>query len=356
MDFIDECRVYVRGGDGGGGCSSFRREKYVPRGGPDGGNGGRGGSVVFVGSRGLSTLYDVRHRKHYRAPNGQPGQGSRKDGRSGADLRLALPLGTVLRDDGSGAVLGEILAHDQEWVAAAGGRGGRGNACFATPTNQAPTHSERGSPGAEHWLRLELKLLADVGLLGFPNVGKSTLVSRVSAARPRIASYPFTTLQPHLGMVESEAVRFVIADIPGLLPGAHRGVGLGDRFLRHVERTRVLVHLLDPEPLLRGETGRSPLADYRALRVELAAYSAELAARPEHVCLAKADVVTDPAERAELASDLTREGLSVRWISAQSGEGIPELLAGLARELAASRAAEERAARREAEVSREIEP
>jgi GTPase len=343
MDFIDECRVYVRGGDGGNGCSSFRREKYVPHGGPDGGNGGRGGSVVFVGARGLSTLYDVRHRKHYRASNGQPGQGSRKDGRSGADLVLALPLGTVVRDDASGSVLGEVLEHDQTWMAAAGGRGGRGNACFASPTNQAPLYSERGSPGAEHWLRLELKLLADVGLLGFPNVGKSTLVSRVSAAKPRIASYPFTTLQPHLGMVESEAVRFVIADIPGLVPGAHQGVGLGDRFLRHVERTRLLVHLLDPEPLLRGEPGRSPLADYRALRVELSAYSAELAARPEHVCLAKADVITDPDERAALAQELAEAGLKVRWISAQSGEGIPELLGTLAQDLAAARAAEARA-------------
>jgi GTPase len=353
MDFIDECRVYVRGGDGGNGCSSFRREKYIPRGGPDGGNGGRGGSVVFVGARGLSTLYDVRHRKHYRAPNGQPGQGSRKDGRSGADLRLALPLGTVVRDDESGIVLGEILEDGQEWVAAAGGRGGRGNAVFATPTNQAPTYAQRGSPGAESWVRLELKLLADVGLLGFPNAGKSTLVSRVSAAKPRIAPYPFTTLQPHLGMVESEAVRFVIADIPGLVPGAHLGVGLGDRFLRHVERTRVLVHLLDPEPLLRGETGRSPLADYRALRLELAAYSAELAARPEYVCLAKGDVVTDPAERAALARDLEREGLAVRWISAQSGEGIPALLAALAHDLAESRAAEQRAAAADAPEVRE---
>ncbi len=349
MDFIDECRVYVRGGDGGGGCSSFRREKYIPRGGPDGGNGGRGGNVVFVGARGLSTLYDVRHRKHYRAPNGQPGQGARKDGRWGADLRLAVPLGTVVREDETGTVLAEILEDGQEWTAAAGGRGGRGNAVFATSTNQAPTYSERGSPGAESWLRLELKLLADVGLLGFPNVGKSTLVSRVSAAKPRIAPYPFTTLQPHLGMVESEAVRFVIADIPGLVPGAHRGVGLGDRFLRHVERTRILVHLLDPEPLLRGETGRSPLADYRALREELAAYSSELAARPEHVCLTKGDVVTDPAERAEIARELEREGLAVRWISAQSGEGVPELLARLAHDLEEARAAEQRAAESAAE-------
>ena len=340
-DFLDECRVSVRAGDGGNGASSFRREKYVPRGGPDGGNGGRGGDVVFVGDRGLSTLYDARHRKHYRAERGADGQGSRKDGRSGADLHLALPLGTVIRDDTTGEVLGEILEHAQRWIAAEGGRGGRGNACFATSTNQAPTYAQPGETREERWLRLELKLLADVGLIGFPNAGKSTLVSRVSAARPRIAPYPFTTLVPHLGMVESEAVRFVIADIPGLVPGAHRGVGLGDRFLRHVERTRLLVHLLDPEPLLRGETGRSPLGDYRALRAELAAYSPELAARPEHVCLTKADVMSDPAERAALVKDLEDAGIRARWLSAQSGEGIPALLAVLARELAETRASGE---------------
>jgi GTPase len=339
-DFIDECRISVRAGDGGNGCSSFRREKYIPRGGPDGGNGGRGGNVVFVGDRGLSTLYDARHRKHYRAQRGAHGQGSRKDGRSGADVTLSLPLGTVIRDDATGEVLGEILEHEQRWVASTGGRGGRGNACFATSTNQAPIYSEPGEVVEERWLRLELKLLADVGLIGFPNAGKSTLVSRVSAAKPRIASYPFTTLQPHLGMVESDSGRFVIADIPGLLPGAHRGIGLGDRFLRHLERTRLLVHLLDPEPLLRGETGRSPLEDYRALRTELAAYSTELAERPEYVCLTKADVVSDPNERAALAKDLESAGLAPRWISAQSGEGIRELLAVLARDLAAARAAE----------------
>ena len=330
-DFIDECRVFVSGGDGGRGCLSFRREKFVPRGGPDGGNGGRGGSVIFRADEGLSTLLDLHHRKFYRAEAGRHGAGARKNGRSGEDLVVRLPQGTLVRDDESGELVCELLRKDQEWTAAAGGRGGRGNAVFATSTNQTPHRVEPGTPGEERWLRLELKLLADVGLLGFPNAGKSTLVSRVSAARPRVASYPFTTLQPHLGMVEVDDARFVIADIPGLVPGAHEGVGLGDRFLRHVERTRVLVHLLDPQPALAGgDPERSPAADHAKLRAELAAYASELAERPEIVCLSKADLVPDPTERKLLEEELREAGHEPRWISGATGEGVDALLRELA--------------------------
>jgi len=333
-DFIDECRIFVRSGDGGRGCCSFRREKFVPRGGPDGGNGGRGGSVTLVADRQLSTLLDTHHRKFYRAGRGAHGSGARKDGKWGDDVAIRLPLGTVVKDDDTGEVLVELIEDGQSWLAEEGGRGGRGNAMFATPTNQAPLTVEPGEPGRERWLRLELKVLADVGLIGFPNAGKSTFISRVSAARPKVASYPFTTLQPHLGMVESGGARFVVADIPGLIPGAHKGAGLGHRFLRHVERTRLLVHLLDPEPALTGaDTERSPERDYDALRAELEAYSEELAKRPEVVCIAKADLVADPARRAELARPLARRGLEPRWISAATGEGVDALLQLLAREV-----------------------
>ncbi|MEE9282082.1 MAG: GTPase ObgE [Myxococcota bacterium] len=332
-DFIDECRISVRAGNGGAGCASFRREKFVPRGGPDGGNGGRGGSVILEGSAGLSTLYDARHRKSYRAKHGGRGHGARKDGRSGSDIVVRLPLGTVVRSE-SGEVLHELLEDGERFVAARGGRRGRGNASFATSTNRAPQRSEPGEPGEERELFLELKVLADVGLLGFPNAGKSTLVSRVSAARPKVASYPFTTLQPHLGTVEAGEARFVIADIPGLIPGAHGGAGLGDRFLRHLERTRVLVHLLDPEPLLSGgEPERSPERDHGVLRGELRAYAEDLARRPEIVCLTKADLVPAPEDRKELAEPLEAAGLAPLWISSVTGEGIPELVRRLAAEV-----------------------
>jgi GTPase len=333
-DFIDECRVFVRSGDGGRGCCSFRREKFVPRGGPDGGNGGKGGSVYLVADRSLATLLDTRHRKFFRAGRGAHGSGARKDGKWGDDVEIRVPLGTVVKDDGTHAPLVELLEDGQTWLAEEGGRGGRGNAMFATSTNQAPLTVEPGEEGHERWLRLELKVLADVGLIGFPNAGKSTLISRVSAARPKVAGYPFTTLQPHLGVVESGGARFVIADIPGLIPGAHRGAGLGHRFLRHVERTRLLVHLLDPEPCLAGgDSSRSPELDYDALRAELCAYSEDLAKRTEIVCIAKADLVQDPAERALLAEPLTRRGLALRWISAATGEGVDSLVQALAREV-----------------------
>jgi GTP-binding protein len=332
-DFIDECRVMVRAGAGGRGCCSFRREKFVPRGGPDGGNGGDGGSVLFEAGPGMTTLLDSHHRKHYSAGRGAHGKGARKNGRAGEDLCVKLPLGTVVKNDTTGEVLHEILEVGDRWIAARGGRGGRGNSCFATSTNRAPQRAEAGEPGEQRWLRLELKVLADVGLLGFPNAGKSTLVSRVSAARPQIASFPFTTLQPHLGMVELGDRRFVIADIPGLIPGAHQGAGLGNRFLRHLERTRILVHLIDPEPGLRGEANRSPETDYAVLRRELAAHSRGLAERPEQVCLAKSDLVPDPADRRRIVRGLQEQGLEPRWISSATGEGIPQLLEDLAQKM-----------------------
>lgn len=339
-DFIDECRISVRGGDGGNGCRSFRREKFVPRGGPDGGNGGRGGDVVFEASAQLSTLLDTRHRKHYRAERGAHGQGARKHGRGGEDTVVRLPLGTIVRDDATGEVLCELLRDGERWVAARGGSGGRGNAVFASSTNQAPTRFETGEKCEEIWLRLELKVLADVGLLGFPNAGKSTLISRVSRARPKVASYPFTTLQPHLGMVEyGMDLRFAIADIPGLIPGAAEGAGLGHRFLRHVERTRLLVHLLDPEPGLveGGDPERSLLGDWRALRAELGAYASELAERPEIVRVTKADLVPDADERERLLTALRDAGIAdVAWISSATGEGIDALLAEIAKHLTAS--------------------
>jgi len=328
-DFIDECRVFVRGGEGGNGCRSFRRQKFVPHGGPDGGNGGDGGSVLLEADRGMTTLYDARFRKHYRAERGAHGQGALKTGRRGETLVLRVPLGTVVRDDTTGETLLELLDHGASTCIAKGGRGGRGNTCFKSSTNQAPTHAEPGEPGEELWLRLELKVLADVGLLGFPNAGKSTLISRVSAATPKVASYPFTTLRPHLGVVERGEQRFVIADIPGLIPGASGGAGLGMRFLRHVERTRVLLHLLDPEPMLAGDSERNPGGDYAALRRELALYSRDLAARPELVCVSKADIVPAP-DREALTEKLAGIGIEAHWISAATGEGIAELIAQLA--------------------------
>jgi GTP-binding protein len=332
MDFVDECRVFVHAGDGGRGCVSFRREKYVPRGGPNGGSGGRGGSVVLIGDRGKSTLLDARYRRHLLAERGAHGQGARKDGRSGSDLEIAVPLGTIVIDEQSGTRIGEVLEHGQRLVVARGGVGGRGNACFATPTRRAPIHAEPGTPGEQRWLRLELRVMADVGLLGFPNSGKSTLISAVSAAKPRVASYPFTTLAPHLGMVGHDDARFVMADLPGVIPGAHAGAGLGHRFLRHLDRTRLLVHLVDPEPLLRREPGRALLDDYRALRRELSLHAADLALRPEIVCISKADLVA-PSERPALDAPLRREVPELGWISAASGEGVRDLVARLAREL-----------------------
>jgi GTP-binding protein len=332
--FIDEARISVTGGDGGDGCTSFRREKYVPRGGPNGGDGGRGGNVILVAERGLRTLWDQRYRRVYTASRGTHGMGSGRHGRHGEDLVIRVPTGTLVYDAGLGedaAPLADLVADGDRFVAASGGRGGRGNARFATSTRQTPHFSERGHPGQIRELRLSLKLLADVGLVGFPNAGKSTLLRRISAARPRVASYPFTTLTPSLGVVERGDERFVVADIPGLIEGASGGAGLGDRFLRHVERTEVLVHLLDAGAWLFEE--RDPVRDYEAIRRELACYDAELAKRTEIVVINKVDVVDEHERLEPIEAALRKRCGGVFRISGATGEGIPELLGEVARAL-----------------------
>ncbi len=312
----------------------FRREKYVPRGGPDGGDGGRGGDVVLVADRNLATLRDHRYQRAFHAGHGAPGGGNQRTGAAGADALIRVPVGTTVFDADAGAdaaPLCDLTEPDQRFVAARGGRGGFGNMRFATATRQTPDFANPGLPGARVRLRLSLKLLADVGLVGLPNAGKSTLLARISAARPKVAPYPFTTLVPGLGVAESGERRFVVADIPGLIEGASRGAGLGDRFLRHVERTRVLVHLIDAGTALL--LGRDPLADYDTVRAELAAYGADLERRPELVALNKADLVSDRGALLALAGRLRARGCEVLLLSGATGEGVPELLASLARRL-----------------------
>src|SRR4051812_3652330 len=333
MQFINEARVHVRAGKGGNGAVAFRREKFVPKGGPSGGDGGDGASVVMVVDGGLSTLLDFRYRKEYLAPSGQPGANKDKYGRGGEDLILRVPPGTQIFDDTTGDLLADLRRHGERFVVARGGKGGRGNIHFATPTDRAPRRAEPGLAGEERDLRLELKLLADVGLLGFPNVGKSSLISRISAARPKIADYPFTTLVPNLGMVRLQGERsFVVADVPGLIEGAHRGAGLGDRFLRHLERTRVLVHLLDAT----AGNGRTPLRDYEALNRELRLYDPELAKRPQIVALNKINVPEVRQKLKTLAAPFKRRGLELLAVSAATGEGVPQLLEAAWRILAAT--------------------
>jgi GTPase len=328
--FIDQAHIRVRGGDGGKGAVAFRREKFVPKGGPSGGDGGDGGHVVLEVDEGLSTLLDYRYRHEYRAPSGQDGANKDMYGRGGEDLVLRVPPGTQVFDDQSGRLLADLQQHGQRMVAARGGRGGRGNIHFATPTDRAPRRSEPGQPGFERTLRLELKLLADVGLLGFPNVGKSSLIARISAARPKIADYPFTTLVPNLGVVRLSGERsFVVADVPGLIEGAHAGTGLGDRFLRHLERTRLLVHLIEINPA----PGRNPADDYQALRKELALYDPALAERPEIIVLSKIDLPDTRAELPALKQVFAQKNQTVLGVSAITGDGIPDLLEVIWKEL-----------------------
>lgn len=325
MKFVDIARVEVKAGDGGVGCVSFRREKFVPKGGPDGGDGGRGGSVIVRVNRHLNTLLDFQYKRRYAAPRGEHGMGSLKTGKSGRDVVLEVPVGTLLRDAATGEIVADLVAEGDEVILARGGRGGRGNAAFATSVNQAPREYELGTPGEEREVDLELKLLADVGLVGFPNAGKSTLISVISAARPKIAEYPFTTLVPNLGIVSAgESRSFVVADIPGLIEGAHEGKGLGTQFLRHVERTRVLVFLLD-------STSPRPKTDYRILLNELKQFNIDLLEKPRIVVFTKTDI-TEPARVKKLAA-MEFAGASVHAISAVTGVGVKKLVESMWRAL-----------------------
>lgn len=321
MQFIDQARISVKAGNGGDGVVRFRREKYVPAGGPAGGDGGKGGDVVFEVDSGLSTLIDFRYKRKYRAEDGEPGGSSNKHGKDGMDLVIRVPAGTLVKDAKTGDVLVDLVAPGQRAIIARGGRGGRGNTHFKSPTRQAPGFAEKGQPGEERDVVLELKLIADVGLVGYPNVGKSTFISVVSAARPKIADYPFTTLVPNLGVVSmGDGNSFVIADIPGLIEGAHAGVGLGHEFLRHVERTQVLIHMLD----ISGVEGRDPREDYQKINLELEKYSPELAKRPQIVVANKMDL-PDAQRNLEAFRERYPE-LEVLPISAATGQGIDTVL------------------------------
>ncbi len=333
MKFVDEVRIHVKAGDGGDGAVAWRREKFVPRGGPAGGDGGHGGDVVLAVDPQLGTLLDYRYLREHRARSGEHGRGSDRNGRDGSTLELRVPPGTVVKDALTGEVLADLAAPGQRLVVARGGRGGLGNMNFATSTNQAPRYAQKGTAGEERELALELKLLADVGIVGWPNAGKSTLISRISRARPRIADYPFTTLTPNLGVVSWRGEKsFVVADIPGLVEGAHAGAGLGLQFLRHVERCRVLVHLVDAAA--PGE-GRSPAADHAALNRELALYSPELGTKPQVVAVTKLDLPEARQKVAAFRRTLARRARKpeVLGISSVTGEGLDALLDAVARVL-----------------------
>jgi GTP-binding protein len=330
--FIDEAVIEVEAGRGGDGCVSFRREKHVPRGGPDGGDGGNGGSIMLVADTHLSTLLDFHYKRRYKASSGGHGSGSNRKGRNGKSITLRVPVGTLVYDADTGDLLADLSRPGAKFVAARGGKGGRGNAHFTTPTRQTPRFAEKGLPGERRTLRLELKLLADVGIVGMPNAGKSTLISRISAAKPKIADYPFTTLVPNLGVVQYQDQSFVVADIPGLIEGAHAGVGLGHQFLRHVERARLLLYLLDVSPFATAP----PLEAFETLQRELELYNPDLAQKPALVALNKIDALA-PDERA--AVDTVRRaieahGYEVFPISAYTGEGLEPLLARLAQRVA----------------------
>jgi GTPase len=336
--FVDEVDILVSAGSGGNGCLSFRREKYVPRGGPDGGDGGAGGSVYITAVPTKNTLIDFRYHPEFKARRGAHGQGSNRTGHSAADLEIHVPIGTlVFHKDGEPQLLAD-LAHDgQRVLVAKGGRGGRGNAQFVSSTNRAPRRTEPGEAGEVRSLHLELKLLADVGLVGFPNAGKSTLISRISAARPKIANYPFTTLSPNLGVVAlSDHRSFVVADVPGLIKGAHEGHGLGHQFLRHVERTKVLVHLVD----VSSASGREPVDDFETIREELRLHDPALAAKPHIVAANKIDALDDPSRLEALLCHVRGLGLTAYSISGVTGEGLNDLLEAMWREIASARAAE----------------
>ncbi len=333
---IDHAKVYVQGGGGGNGCVSFRREKFVPKGGPDGGDGGDGGSVIFLADPGLSTLVDFKYRQHLRAQRGGHGEGAKRTGRSGADLVVPVPAGTIVRDAATGNLIADLAAAGQRAVIAKGGRGGRGNARFATPTRRTPRRADPGTPGEDLRVELELRLLADVGLVGLPNAGKSTLLRRVSSARPKIGDYPFTTTEPVLGAVDLPDGRgFVMADLPGLIEGAHHGAGLGHAFLRHIARTRVIVHVID----LAGPD--DPVRQFTTVRRELELYDPQLLTRPVLIALNKIDLPEARRRAATTAAALGAQGYRVIEVSGATGEGIEALLRAASDALQAVRAGEE---------------
>ena len=335
--FIDEARILVKAGDGGNGCLAFRREKYVPKGGPSGGDGGRGGDVILVADPHENTLLRYRFNPEHKAQRGRHGEGSNKTGADGVSIELDVPVGTVVYNDETGEKLYDFTQPGERFLVARGGRGGRGNARFATSTHQAPTEHEPGRAGDELRLRLELKLLADIGLVGFPNAGKSTLISRISAARPKIADYPFTTLEPNLGVVQLPDYRsFVVADLPGLIEGAHEGHGLGIQFLRHIERTRLLAHLVD----VSEGSGRDPVHDFDTILVELANFSDELAAKPMIVVATKMDAAQNPERVAALRRHAEERGLAFFEISSATGLGIDALKFAMAERVLAAVPAE----------------
>jgi GTP-binding protein len=330
MKFVDEARIHVKAGDGGNGCISFRRERFIPRGGPNGGDGGKGGNVILQADVQLTTLLDLTYPKEFRAQKGSHGKGKDQTGKTGADLIIRVPVGTLIRDDQTEEVLQDLLVDGQRFKAAEGGRGGRGNARFATPTLRAPRRAEKGEKGQGCTLRLELKLLADVGLIGYPNVGKSTLLSRISSARPKIADYPFTTLVPNLGVVKQEDYSsFVVADIPGLIKGASKGAGLGLSFLRHVERTRLLIHLLD----ISEGSSRKAMKDFHTLHHELKAYNPLLQKKIQFVALNKIDLPSVRKKGADIEHQFKKMGYRFFLISGKTGEGVEDLTRAISRVL-----------------------
>ena len=326
MTFLDEVKIKVKAGDGGNGIMAFRREKFVPRGGPSGGDGGRGGDVVMIADPNDNTLLQYSYNPEHNAERGRHGEGSNRTGRDGASIDLPVPVGTMVYDADTGELLHDFSTPGERFIVAKGGRGGKGNQHFATSTHQTPTEHTPGRPGEERNLRLVLKLLADVGLVGFPNAGKSTLISRISAAKPKIADYPFTTLVPNLGVVRVEDRSFVVADIPGLIEGAHQGHGLGTQFLRHIERTRVLVHLVDVSEM----SGRDPVHDFDIIMTELRSFSEDLANKPMILVASKMDVAQDPARVESLETKAAELGLPFYKISAVTGQGLDELVGAMA--------------------------
>ena len=334
MKFIDEAKIYVKAGDGGRGCVSFRREKFIPRGGPNGGDGGKGGDIIVRASATASTLLDLKYRQHHMAKHGGHGEGSNRTGRGSDDVGIIVPVGTIITDADTGEILADLSEDGQCSVVARGGIGGKGNAHFATSTHRTPRFAQDGMPGEERWLHLELKLLADVGLIGLPNVGKSTFLSRVSAARPKIADYPFTTLTPHLGVVPYGQHRsFVLADIPGLIKGAHTGAGMGVQFLKHIERTGVLLHLID----ISREDSSGAWNDYMTINQELEGFSPALLGKPQMVAISKTDL---PLTRERLKKEIDifhQKGIEVFAFSAITGEGVDAILGGIVNRLDTAR-------------------